>query len=408
MRIQDLQQFYGSSPQAGALVNTLENNSLRTVFLQGLVASAAPMLFASVAGKVKGTILFVLQDADEAGYFYHDLTQIMGQEDVLFFPSSYRRAVKYGQRDSANEILRTEVFAKIGSGKSVYVVTSPEALSELVVSRQNLDERTLTLKTGQTIDVSLVVHTLKDFGFVEQDYVYEPGQFALRGSILDIYSYTSEYPFRIDFFGDDIDTIRTFEVQDQLSKDRREEVEIVPELAKITTEKVPFLHFLPQDAILVMKDFVYVHDTIEQIYNDGFSSQAMTERMEGATEMEQQQIVARCNANGNCSHRRSSLKMPQPSAVWNLVTNPRAPRRRQSPSILPPNPFSIRISTFCASRSTIISCEDTASISLPIVPSSSRGSAKSSRLLRAGAVLSRIPLRRLSLLHPLRIPSSPL
>jgi transcription-repair coupling factor (superfamily II helicase) len=291
MRIQDLQQFYGSSPQAGALVNTLENNSIRTVFLQGLVASAAPMLFASVAGKVKGTILFVLQDADEAGYFYHDLTQIMGQEDVLFFPSSYRRAVKYGQRDSANEILRTEVFAKIGSGKSVYVVTSPEALSELVVSRQNLDERTLTLKTGQTIDVSLVVHTLKDFGFVEQDYVYEPGQFALRGSILDIYSYTSEYPFRIDFFGDDIDTIRTFEVQDQLSKDRREEVEIVPELAKITTEKVPFLHFLPQDAILVMKDFVYVHDTIEQIYNDGFSSQAMTERMEGATEMEQQQIV---------------------------------------------------------------------------------------------------------------------
>lgn len=145
---------------------------------------------------------FVLNDAEEAGYFYHDLTQIMGNTDVLFFPSSYRRQVKYGQRDPASEILRTEVLSRLSApleGHPLYVVTCPEALSELVVSRKKLDERTLLLRTGDTHDVIQLERTLRDFGFTEVDYVYEPGQFALRGSILDVFSYSSEYPFRIDF-----------------------------------------------------------------------------------------------------------------------------------------------------------------------------------------------------------------
>ena len=239
--------------------------------------------------------MFILQDADEAGYFYHDLTQLMGQERVLFYPSTYRRAVKYGQRDAANEILRTEVLSRLSSRTAgdgaLYIVTSPEAVSELVVSRTRLDERTLSLHVGQTVDLVEVVKTLRGYGFQEQDYVYEPGQFALRGSILDVYSFSSELPFRIDFFGDEIDTVRTFEVQDQLSRTKCDSVTIVPELASMAEEKQPFTSFLPDDTVLAVYDLLYVHDTVDRIYREGFSSQAMAERMEGATEQEQRQIM---------------------------------------------------------------------------------------------------------------------
>ena len=291
MNIQDIQQLYGASPQAGALRKALEDKSVKTVFLQGLMASAAPMLFAGMAKQLSKTILFILQDADEAGYFYHDLTQALGNQQVLYFPSSYRRAVKYGQRDAANEILRTEVLSKLAAGKPLYIVASPESLCEQVVSKQKLDEGTIKLNVGQTVDPMKLKKNLLAFGFQEVDYVYEPGQFAVRGSIVDVYSFSCEWPLRIDFFGDEIDTIRIFDVQDQLSKDKQSAIEIVPQLAIADSDKVPFLHFLPADALLVMKDFTYVHDTIDRVYNEGFASQVVQERMEGATEVEQQEII---------------------------------------------------------------------------------------------------------------------
>ncbi len=296
MKINDIKSVYGALPQCGAILQALGQDSVRTLFLQGLSASAAPVLFSSIAGKLCKTVVFILQDADEAGYFYHDLTQIMGQDDVFFFPSSYRRAVKYGQRDAASEILRTEVLSRLSRRRtekqsSLYIVSCPEAVSELVVSKTRLDERTLTLSAGQTVDLVEVQRTLREFGFSEVDYVYEPGQFAVRGSIMDVYSFSSEWPFRIDFFGNEIDTIRTFEVQDQLSRDKRDTVEIVPELARMADEKMPFTSFLPSDTLLVVKDMLYLRETVGRIYQEGFSSQAMTERLEGATETEQAEIM---------------------------------------------------------------------------------------------------------------------
>ncbi len=292
MKVSELLKRYATLPQVGALVDVLGKKSVKTVFLEGLKCSAAPMLFAAVSGKVKNVVLFVMQDADEAGYFYHDLVQLLDDRRVLFFPSSYRRAVKYAQRDAASEILRTEVLARISAGAApLYIVTSPEAVAELVVEKKVLDDRTLTLRQGDTLDADAAVQTLRELGFQEVDYVYEPGQFALRGSILDVYSYSSELPFRIDLFGDDIDSIRTFEVDTQLSKDRCEQVEIVPELGVMGQDKVSFFSFLPADTLLVVKDFLYVRDAIDRIYQEGFSQQAMTERLEGATEMEQQEIM---------------------------------------------------------------------------------------------------------------------
>ena len=326
LKIEELIDLYARSPQSAALAKALGNVSIRSVFVEGLTASAAAVLFASVTRRTPQTILFILPDADEAGYFYQDLVQMLetkphplspspkGEVEayggkgegptVLFFPSSYRRQVKYGQRDAANEILRTEVLARLsntpsmggGKGEALYIVTYPDALSELVVSKRKLDERSMQLRTGETKNVTELEQTLRDFGFHEVDYVYEPGQFALRGSILDIYSYSHEYPFRLDFFGDEIDSIRTFEVESQLSRERRETVEIVPELATLSSELVSFVSFLPKHTVLAAKDFSFVTDTVDRIYREGFSQQALTERLEGVTEMEQKQILEEMKA----------------------------------------------------------------------------------------------------------------
>ena len=303
MKIQDLLEIYAKSPQVRALADVMGKKSVKTIFLEGLMCSSAPMVFASLIAKSQkpkaNCTLFILQDAEEAGYFYHDLVQLLDDKQVLFFPSSYRRAVKYGQRDAANEILRTEVLAKLSEkgivksekfATALYIVSYPESVAELVISKKQLDNRTLVLHQGDVLDMDVTLENLRSLGFREVDYVYEPGQFALRGSILDVYSYSSEFPFRIDLFGDDIDSIRTFEVETQLSKDKCEQVEIVPELGLVETEKIPFLSFLPESTMLVAKDFLYVHDAIDRTYQEGFSQQALTERLEGATEMEQQAI----------------------------------------------------------------------------------------------------------------------
>lgn len=301
MDIQDIKQLYAKAPGTVALCKLLQENRGSNIFLQGQQASATPLLFAAVATEIKHTFLFVLQDADEAGYFYHDLTQVMGTQNVLFFPSSFKRSVKYGQRDSANEILRTEVLARVSARdnqatESLLIISYPEALSELVVSKQHLDERRLSLKTGQQqIDITDIAHKLREYGFQEMDYVYEPGQYSVRGSILDVYSFSCENPFRIDFFGREIDTIRTFEVQDQLSKDKLNDIEIVPELATLTTERVSFLNFLPSNSVMVYKDFAYIRDVIAHVYDEGYSKQAITEQLEGATEIEQKQIINELN-----------------------------------------------------------------------------------------------------------------
>ena len=300
MKIEELLQLYALSPQVEALAATLGKKSVKTVFLEGLMCSSAPMLFCALKAKCPATVLFVLQDADEAGYFYHDMVQLLDEGQVLFFPSSYRRAVKYGQRDAANEILRTEVLAKLNTGAEdakhstqnakLYIVTYPEAISELVVSKRQLNERLMVLRQDDTVEVDRTADGLRELGFREVDYVYEPGQFALRGSILDVYSYSSELPFRIDFFGDDIDSIRTFEVETQLSKDRRDVAEIVPEVST-ASEKVPFLSFLADGTLLVAKDWLYVRDAVDRTYQEGFSQQALQERMEGATEQEQHDLM---------------------------------------------------------------------------------------------------------------------
>lgn len=293
MKIEELRTLYASLPQLGALAKLLKDGKTRHISLNGLVASAPALFFAAFAQRCPYPILFILEDADTAGYFHNDL-KALGIEPFLL-PSSYRRAVKYGQRDAGSEILRTETMAALSTekteGKPLYIVTEPSALAERVVSKERLNDQTIRLETGQEVEVVALEKQLRALGFQEVDYVYEPGQFAVRGSILDVYSYSSEYPFRIDFFGDEIDTLRTFEVETQLSLQKRKQVEIVPELAQADHEQLTsFLHLLPEETLIVTKDLHYVADRIGKIFDEGFSKSAQTEQLEGKSEVEQEAI----------------------------------------------------------------------------------------------------------------------
>lgn len=276
MDISELQRIYASHPNVKALATQLENSSVRTIFLGGLHASASSLFFSSFIADISRTWVFILGDVEEAGYFYHDLTQINGEEKVLFFPSSYRRAIRYGQKDAANEILRTEVLSRLQKQEPMCIVTYPDAIAEKVISQKDLADKTISLKVGQCIATDVLLETLWQLGFEQVDYVYEPGQYSLRGSIVDVFSYASEYPYRIDFFGDEIDSIRTFEVETQLSKEKKEQVAIVPEMSAMKgSEYVSFFHFLKEDTIIGMKDFLWIRERMDAVHEETVAPQAI-------------------------------------------------------------------------------------------------------------------------------------
>ena len=189
-------ELWKRHPKVKALGAALADSSLRHIHARGLTGSSAPLAFSALDSAVGGTYLFVLNDLEDAGYFYHDMVQMIGDGNVLFFPSSYKRAMKYNQKDSANEILRTEVLSRLAveNGRRLYVVTYPDAMVEKVASKSSLKENTLNLRVGEAYDVTELEKRLISLGFCRTDYVYEPGQFAIRGSILDVYSFSSECP----------------------------------------------------------------------------------------------------------------------------------------------------------------------------------------------------------------------
>ena len=298
MHLSELLSHIATHPQVRALSEILSDRKNVLTHLVGLQASAVPVAFAALSKQQKPLnrpLLFILNDEEEAGYFYHDLTQLLDDEHVLFYPSTYRRAVKYAQRDAANEILRTEVLNRLSALQTggaateapLYIVTFPAALSERVAPPQNMVERTVNITKDGSYDLTELTKRLLEIGFTRKDYVYEPGEFAVRGSILDVYSYASEFPYRIDFFGDDVESIRTFEVQTQLSKEAKDRVSIVPdtEQGSSAAHLVSPTDYLPSDTLLVVKDLTFVHDTIERTYREGFARQAQQE-VEATSEME--------------------------------------------------------------------------------------------------------------------------
>ncbi|MBQ0020252.1 MAG: transcription-repair coupling factor [Bacteroidales bacterium] len=280
MDIKDLMSEYAHHPGVKVLGRFLRDKSKSVIGLDGVQGSSLALIFSSLSvsapAALNAPFVFVADDLEEAGYLYHELELILGEEGVLLFPSSFRRGIKNGQKDDANEISRTKVLSRLASGKlPLFVVTYPDAMCEQVVSHKELSDQTLELHRGDTVDITFLQDVLLGFGFQRTDYVYEPGQFAVRGCIVDIYSFSSEYPYRVDFFGDDIESIRTFEIQTQLSKGMKDSVTIVPELQHVQ-ESV--LTFLPPESVLVMHDLVYLCDAVDRAYQEGFSRQAEVEQ----------------------------------------------------------------------------------------------------------------------------------
>lgn len=268
MELSEFLSYYAAHPQLAAIEKWFTTGK-ENLQIGGLLGSARALVVASLYFKRRGCSLIVLDDAEEAGYFYHDLVQLLGNESVYFFPSAYKTGVKYGQIDSANEILRTEVLNFASGNQPGIIVTYPDALLEKVIPASALDDCTLTLHTGEHVNTDFVIGLLTEYGFSRVDFVYEPGQFSVRGSIIDIFSYSSEFPFRIDFFGDEVESIRAFDIETQLSKDNRSEVSIVSDLKQQNAgNKVSFPEFISLGTTLFFTDFKFVCNRLSDLYDD--------------------------------------------------------------------------------------------------------------------------------------------
>ncbi|MCD8267018.1 MAG: transcription-repair coupling factor [Parabacteroides sp.] len=269
MEVQELLKIFAAHPQITALDTLLNGNTSNNLFLKGLNGSGAAMTIASLFLKRRGNYVCVLNDQEEAGYFYHDLIQLTGSNDIYFFPSAYRRAIKYGHIDPANEILRTEVLSVLQDPEAPFVIVSyPDALAEKVISREDLKQNTLKISVGEKLDNMFVSDVLDEYGFEQVDYVYEPGQYAIRGSILDVFSFSYEFPYRIDFFGSEVETIRTFDVETQLSKEKMDSIYIVPEMNKSSRGNTQLLDSLPPQTLLAAKDLAWTKERIESLWNE--------------------------------------------------------------------------------------------------------------------------------------------
>ena len=249
--IDTLLPLFNTAARRSAMETLTGKEGPRRARLTGLAGSSAAMLLAAMK-KGKHPVLVVADDFDTAAYMYHDLSRLAdNEEEVKIFPSGYRRHIKYGQVDAPNQILRTDALNSRDNGVTRWIVTCPEALAEKVPASGELKANTLTLAKGDIIQMSEVTRRLGEMGFHRVDYVYEPGQFAMRGSILDVFSYSNELPYRIDFFDDEIDSIRNFDVETQLSSDKPEKVSIIPDIADSESgDSTSLLNLLSPDTLV--------------------------------------------------------------------------------------------------------------------------------------------------------------
>ncbi len=235
----------------------------------------------------KAPLLVIADSQDDAGYLFHDLCRLFGEDTVAMLPSGYKRDIKYGQADPPSQILRTETLRRISGEKSLQaVVTYPEALAERVADRDTLSNHTMRIVQGKDYDITELQKWLRSEGFAEVDYVYEPGQWASRGSILDIYGFADEMPVRIDFFGDEADSIRSFDVETQLSKQKLDSYDIVANVAS-GNNGTPLLGYIDADTLIAMRDSRYTLERIRAVCSEEFSQSASLTGEGDASAMQQ-------------------------------------------------------------------------------------------------------------------------
>ena len=236
-------------------------------FAENLVGSSLSFVLFDIFKRTGQTLLFVEDDKEQAAYLLNDLELLLGQEQVLFFPSSYRRPYQTEETDNANVLLRAEVLSQLQQGARV-VVSYSEALFEKVLTRQQLDKNTLTLKRGEHLSLDTLNETLFEYQFQRVDFVSEPGEFSVRGGIVDVFSFSNDTPYRIEFFSDVVESIRTFDVETQLSLQQVSSVVIIPNIeSKVAGEqRTSFLSLLPEETLIFVQDFELFAPKWEKMY----------------------------------------------------------------------------------------------------------------------------------------------
>ena len=256
MRPADLLAHYQGDSRTANLTRALTPDAAK-VELKGAAASATPLIAAAQFATSGGSHLFVLDDKESAAYFLNDLEQLLGKDVPLFFPRSARVPYQEEVTENANIAMRAEVLNEIRvRGTGLVVVSFPEALSERVISRKELTDQTFTIALREVYTMDFLDDVFITYGFHKVDFVYEPGQYAIRGGIVDIFSFSFDYPYRIEFFGDEVESIRKFDPVNQLSINKMTRAVIVPNIGNSTLHDSvePFFHFLPDDAVIWATD----------------------------------------------------------------------------------------------------------------------------------------------------------
>ncbi len=263
---------YKNDPQTLSLLEAVRDTSKTRIGLKGLIGSSIAMVAGCVFDITRGIYLFILPEKETAAYFLNDLERIFGErtEDyarkkVLFFPTSYKRPYEIEKIDNTNVLLRTEVLNRISGGaRKLAIVTYPEALSEKVITKQYLSRNTLKLKSGEKVNMDFTIDLLTEYEFERADFVVEPGQFSVRGGIIDIFPFSNDSPFRIEYFGDEVDSIRTFDTQSQLSKYKVDRITIIPNVQNraIQEKRESFLNYIPQSTKIWIDDPDFAVDRI--------------------------------------------------------------------------------------------------------------------------------------------------
>ncbi len=269
MKQNKINDHYNLHPVLPQLIESVNSDQLKNSAITGLSGSSRGVILAQVFQKTQTTHVVVIPEKEDAAYFYNDLVSLLGDESVYFFPSTYKRSVQYEQTEPANIVLRTEVLNHLASGKRKgIIVTYPESAMEKVVSKRNLKKNTFIINKGDKISLEFLEEVLHEYNFVRTDFVYEPGQYSIRGSIADVFSYSADLPYRIDFFGEEVETIRSFNTDDQLSVSIHKQISVIPNIQDISIEEISdsFTDFLPPSSLIWMEDSAFIKEKINGIY----------------------------------------------------------------------------------------------------------------------------------------------
>ena len=267
MKALELKAVFSNSEKTREICQYFENNELSHVHLKGLVGSAPSFIANGVFSKFPVDQVFILNDKEEAAYFYNDLERVVGEDKVLFFPSSYRRPYQIEETDNSNILSRAEVLNALSKRSSnKCIVTYPDALSEKVVTKRNLEKNTTRINVGEEISIEFLNEVLYEYGFEREDFVIAPGQFSIRGGIVDLFSFSNESPYRLEFFGDEIESIRTFDPVSQLSIKEYKRIAIIPNVQTtlLKESRETFLDFLTKNTLVWAKNIELTADRVNK------------------------------------------------------------------------------------------------------------------------------------------------